>query len=212
MKLKAEISYYKSFIPYRCRKPRYEEITEIVNINLKEAKKEELVLKYSYNYVEHIDLYLYKNQLYRKAKISDVRCNCSEDEYSTILDAIKHWNYFYAREYESKENVIKRAKEHISRYLLVDNDIYIKDSKPLYHICTFGLGNNHGGTGWMITASKYSAKQLNRQYRIKCYFEPEEYEESYKHALETANGRGDTEDVIRFKKYYKTDEHRIKIY
>ena len=46
MKIKTTIKYYESYIQYRCRKPRYEEQTEVVEINLRETNFENLKLKY----------------------------------------------------------------------------------------------------------------------------------------------------------------------
>lgn len=64
----------------------------------------------------------------------------------------------------------------------------------------------------MITTSSESAKKLNKEYKQKCYFEPEEYEESYLEAIRVAQNRGDTEYVKMFKKYYKNGENKIQIY
>ena len=37
IKVEFTIKYYESYIPYRCRKPRYNEITESVFANLREV-------------------------------------------------------------------------------------------------------------------------------------------------------------------------------
>lgn len=228
MKVKVNIKYYKSYIPYRCRKPRYEEVDELVEANIKEICFADLKLKYSWNYTEQIELYEFKNSLYRKANLRDI---CSgdyeKDRYNTIIEALKWWNlygsWYYAKGtnsyygenkslYESKEDILGRIKKDFQKFLIVDGELYVKDSKPLYHICTFGLGNNHGGTGWMITQSKYNAKTLNKEYKHKCFFEPEEYSESYHEAIRVAENRGDTLDVERFNKYFKENENIINIY
>lgn len=228
MKIATTIKYYKAYIPYRCRKPRYEEVEEIVNANIKEVSMENLKLKFSFDWCEHYDLYEYKGKLYRIADIKDICSGGFDSErYSTIIEAIKWWNlngsWYYSRcktccynedksLYESKEDILKKIKNDHSKYLLVDGILYIQEYKPLYHICTFGLGNNHGGTGWMITTSSESAKKLNKMYQQKCYFEPEEYEESYLEAVKVAQNRGDTNDVSRFNNYHEAEENKIKIY
>ena len=227
MKIATTIKYYKPYIPYRCRKPRYEEVEELVNANIREVSANDLQLKYSYRYCGQYDLYEYRGKLYRTAKINDICAGGFNNNYSTFIDAIKWWNLhgscYYAKSkeycysldlstYETKEDIIKRIKKNHSKYLLVDGVLYIQEYKPLYHICTFGLGNNHGGTGWMITTSNKSAKQLNKMYRYTCYFEADEYEEAYKDALRVAENRGDTNDVDRFNKWHASGEHKIKIY
>lgn len=225
MKVKVQIKYRKGYIPFRCSKIRYTEVDEIVTTSIKEVNQSDLNLKYSWDFCEHIDLYEYKNNLYKKAKITDICSGGYDNErYTTIIDAIKWWalngSRFYSKtnysenesRFESKEEILKRIKKEYKKYLIVDGQVYIKSQKPLYHICTFGLGNNHGGTGWMIVQSKYSAKTLNKNYKYDSYFEPYEYEKSYKKALEVASNRGDTNDVRRFNKYYENKENLILIF
>ncbi len=216
MKIKTKIKYYKEYIPYRCRKPRYEEVDEIVDANIKETTMDNLKLKYVYDWCEHYDLYEYNGKLYRVAEINDICSGGFDTErYSTVIEAIKWWNLngscYYSGTHQTREEILKKVKTSHSKYLLVDGILYVREYKPLYHICTFGLGNNHGGTGWMITTSPMSAKKLNNEYKQKCYFEPEEYEESYLEAIRVAQNRGDTESVKMLEKYHKTRKNEIKI-
>ena len=44
MKIETTIKYYESYIPPRCRKPRYNEITEVVTHNLLETTTENVEL------------------------------------------------------------------------------------------------------------------------------------------------------------------------
>lgn len=226
MKLTTKIRYYKSFIPYRCRKKRWEEVIEEIKLNIKEVSFSELKLKYSWDYEQHYDLYEYKGKLYRKSVI--LKDFLSAPKFSTSLEALK-WYYqqscysansllgfYYHTEdktnFETKEMLIKRVRKESTKYLIVDGEIYIQTNKPLYHVCTFGLGNNHGGTACMISQSKFSAKKLNKEYKHECYFEAEDYEKAFNNAIEVALNRGDSYDVERFKISLQNKKYLIKIY
>ncbi len=74
-------------------------------------------------------------------------------------------------------------------YIFFDGKIWEKTEEPRYHVLTFGLGHNHGGTGFFI----------DYRYNPNCskdtYFNALQREEAIKYAVTTATRRGDTNDI-----------------
>lgn len=217
MKIKTTIKYYESYIPYRCRKPRYEEQTEVVEINLRETNFENLKLKYE---SKDWKIYEYKGKLYKQATLRNICSGDFNENYQTILQALQWWNLngscYYAmhkeyncidfwsyENYETKDDILKRAKKDMLEYLLVDGVMYVRTYKPYYDITTFGLGNNHGGTGIFLNDNKRFDKK-----KYEWLFEVEDFDNAWNYFVKVALSRGDTESVNnRDKEYYK-----VKIY
>ena len=159
MKIRTWIKYEESYLPPRCRKLRYKECEEHVDINLKEIRMEEMQLAFEDNsYSGKGKIYLYKNKLWAKVKMPNPSIIEGLD-IRTPLDYLKWCNdncssYFrfaFDREYHdtdtSRQAVIKNARKDMREYILVDGELYIQSAEPRYVINTFGLGHNHGGTG-----------------------------------------------------------------
>lgn len=219
MKIPTRIKYYESYIPYRCRKPRYKEVVEIVKVNIRELTMDKLKLKYSYDSsFGHYDLYEHNSKLYRAVEINDICSGGFNENYSTVIEAFKYWHlngsYFYAYNLSvyTKKDIIGVIKKAYSEYLVVDGILYIKEDKPLYYIPIFGSGNSYIRTDWIFITSRVSAKKLNKIHERKCYFEPEEYDEAYHEAIKVAQNCGDIDNIEKFNRYYKSGENKIKIY
>ncbi len=90
-------------------------------------------------------------------------------------------------------------QEKADEYIFYDGKIWKECGEPMYLINTFGLGHNHGGTGFFV---EYF---YNENITAKNYFRADQYEEAIAYADKVAEGRGDTNDVGRFKdgKYIK---------
>lgn len=205
MKIKTWIKYEESYIPPRCRKLRYNEREEYINIELAEASKEQLKLAFvvdEYNRDGHI--YAYGGKLWRKAITRDIAC----DDEKTPLSALKYWHehssqYFYRDWYDHTKNdrqsIIDTAQSDMQKYLLVGRTLYIQTEEPMYCIYTFGLGHNHGGTS------------LSVDYHYNCnishtrYYSALDGVKAVKEAKRIALGRGDTD-------YVKYIRKKIKVY
>ena len=201
MKIETWIKYEVPYLPPRCRKMRYEEREEFVNITLREASKKDMVLAYEdRSYDGKGKIYRYKGKLWAKAKLPP---GIKEDEYykhiKTPLDWIVHVNgecstYFFRRMWDkdaSREGVIKRAKKDMAKRLLVDGVLYEKVSKPEYHIQTFGVYGD--GTGLFVC---YPARR-----DCGWHFPAEKGKEAVAKAKEIALGRGDHKDARTFREY-----------
>ena len=87
------------------------------------------------------------------------------------------------------------AQKVVDQFIFFDNIFWIETDPPVYTYNTFGLGNNHGGTGFFI--DYVDTKSLHKQEK-KFYFTPEQREEAIQTVINVAKGRGDTDDLKRF--------------
>ena len=202
MKIKTWIKYEESYLLKGCRKLRYHECEDHVNITLAETSMNNLQLAFEdQSFQGQGKIYLYSGKLWKKAEVRDV-CAGGEDEYGyhTPLEALVYWrehssSYFRFEhdrergEKTSRAAVIGKAVADMKNYLLVDGNLYVKTSVPFYSITTFGLGMNHGGTGLFV--------HYNPKYRKK-EFDALHGKEAVQKATEIALRRGDTESVPYF--------------
>ena len=203
MKIKTWIKYEVPYLPPRCRKMRYEEKEEFVDITLREVSKKDMVLAYEdKSYDGKGKIYRYKGKLWAKAKLTPL---AKDEQYGgkikTALDWLVYCNqycstYFFHRMWDkdsSREGVIKKAKKDMSKYLLVDGVLYEKlNGKPEYFILTFGCGNGDG-TGLFV---KYPARR-----DCGWHFPAEKGAEAVAKAKEIAIGRRDFDSAKTFKPY-----------
>lgn len=209
IKVEFTIKYYESYIPYRCRKPRYNEVTESVFANLRSVSMADVKLAFGIDWVDKFNIYLYKGKLYKEYKLHsgiidsygditalDWFVNYSKI-YSCYFSKVKDWsNYSYAdySKYETKEDIIKRIKKDLSKLLVIDGVLYESCGYPYYDICTFGLCRNHGGTS-MYVSYTYFPKKLSKGWT----YSPYKVEDAIARANEVATNRYDTNDVGKFK-------------
>ena len=207
MKIRTWIKYEESYLPPRCRKLRYKECEEHVDINLREIRMEEMQLAFEDNsYSGKGKIYSYKNKLWSKVKMPNPSIIEGLD-IETPLDYLKWCNdncssYFcFAFDREnynvdtSRQAVIGKARRNMSKYILVDGELYEKCEEPRYVVNTFGLGHNHGGTG-MFCEYFY-----NPNISKENYFSALQGEEAVAYANYVASRRGDTKDVGKFKPF-----------
>ena len=106
-------------------------------------------------------------------------------------------HYFRTYGALSREQAIEQHRETAEQYLLVDGTVWQCTGEPMYEVCTFGLGHNHGGTALMIT------NHFNSNCKWTSYFTALQHEEAIEAAVKVALARGDTESVegIQNKRY-----------
>lgn len=204
MKIKTWIKWYEGYVPPRCRKVRYRECEEYVNINLTETTMENMKLAFEDNsYNGKGKIYFFHNKLWTKANIRDI-CAGNEDKYESPLDALIYWrehsSCFFPRtwrdgEHPDKKHMVAMARKETRDFLLVDGELYRVTAEPRYCITTFGLGHNHGGTGM------FCEYHYNPNIRKESYFSALQGEQAVAYANKVAAGRGDTNDVGKFKPF-----------
>lgn len=128
MKIKIWIKYEESYLPPRCRKLRYRECEDYVDVELKEVNSDELQLAFEDNsYEGKGKIYFYKGKLYAKTKFRKDSWHKDIEEregiaIETALDSLiwcnehcsTYFRFAFDREYygkdTSRESVIKKAK------------------------------------------------------------------------------------------------------
>lgn len=211
IKVEFTIKYYESYIPPRCRKPRYNEVTESVFANLREVAMTDVKLAFGIDWADKFKIYFYKGKLYKEYKLHYIIIDYYGDisaldwyvnnikKYSSYYANTKDWkNYkiFDYSTYETREDIIKRIKKDLSNLLVIDGVLYEECGYPFYNIRTFGLGGNHGGTG-MCVSYTYSPKQIKIK---KWEYSPYKAENAIAKANEVALNRRDTKYVGLFRK------------
>ena len=209
MKIQSTIKYYVPYIPPRCRKPRYNEVTEVVTHNLRETTFDKVELAFSVDYADKYNIYLYNNKLYVPVKFRPnmwsnegltnaleelvwAHLNCSS-YYAKEKNWTPNFNYEDKSQYETKEQIIKRIKSDLGNLLVIDGVLYERCYYPYYQICTFGLGGNHGGTALM----PHFAKRIRKVLKDDWCYSPYEFERANKKVIEVATNRRDTDYVAR---------------
>lgn len=86
---------------------------------------------------------------------------------------------------ECQKNILERAED----YIIYDGKVWKTCGEPMYNITTFGLGHNHGGTGFFI---QY---HYNPNISNKNYFNALEREKAIAYGKKVAANRGDDKSI-----------------
>ena len=205
MKIKLWTKYNVGYLPTnRCRKLRYKEEEEYLDIEVEEVSKDMLVPAFDDGNM----IYSYNEKLWREATESDIHC-VDPNKPMTALEALIYAGVTYSTYFgkykgycgdestrEQREDVVKRAKEDMANYLIVDGALYKTTSEPMYCIYTFGLGHNHGGIGTSLSIVNHYNCNISKER----YFNALEYDKAVENALEIAERRGDTDSFDYIKR------------
>lgn len=96
---------------------------------------------------------------------------------------------------ENKKEVRRMLRNSAKHYIYFDRKFWSVCGEPRYNIITFGLGHNHGGTGFFI---KY---EYNPNISSKNCFSALQRNEAIAYGKSVALNRGDTESVDEIGKY-----------
>jgi len=214
MKIETTIMYYEGYVPPRCRKTRFKEIKETILLNLREVDVN--ALKLAFKDIENdIDGYYYKGNIYSKVKhyIGNER----DEECETILSNLMWWrknsSIYFARcksymfnknyddysNYETRQEIIARAKKDMQKYILVNGELYEKTELPCYRIITFGISFNHRCTALLVCYNKKPQTWIKRKENRGYCFSALDFNNAYQKAVDVANGMGDELSVQYFK-------------
>lgn len=204
MKIKTNLMYVVAYRPTpRCRKDRYREEYDTVEIELKEVNFE--ILKPAFKIKDSI-IYSYNERLWKKATESTVH-HPDKNNPRTALEALIYasvtYSSYYASVYDqelgrpcTREDMIAKAERNMDKYLLVNGELYSEISEPLYCIYTFGLGHNHAGIGTSLSIDFHYNPNISKER----YFNILQFEEAKKKAIEIAMNRGDTDSLYYISK------------
>ena len=204
--IKLNVEYFLPYIPKRCRKTRYERVSEDIVFKVKSVTSKEAPIAFilsDYSHVENgnDEMRCFKNKLYKQYKVRGRFINGHNDDDNDmypqtveILRNIIHPSYTWECEKRDKKAIIKEYRDDVNKYLIIDGYVWVRCGEPRYCICTFGLGHNHGGTGLFVETN------YNPNLPKDWYFSALDWQKAIDKANDIAQRRGDTEDVGTFKK------------
>lgn len=98
---------------------------------------------------------------------------------------------------DSEAGARDMVQAEVDGYLVVDGELWRKTEEPVYRVNIYGMGSNHGGTGFSIDNKPVRAAADDESGLIRAdnVFTLDEFEAAKTHALKTARGRGDTESI-----------------
>ena len=137
------------------------------------------------------------------AFMEHIRHHFSEKLYDYLYD--------YCEEKQYKEGVsvivgddidarVERLQKFADQYLISNGKVWKKCGQPYYKVQTFGLGYNHGGTGFFI-------EWAYEETISKDYFLATQRELALKDFTTTASDRGDTDSI----KHNDSEKRNIEI-
>ena len=154
----------------------------------------------------HREILLYDNELFEEALIPSGEFIGTNEDIDKVMDGIiKAYSphiLFDAKDHydETKSIVVDNnwretsdgIQNELNNYLFVDGVLYKKTGEPYYKIQTFGLGNNHGGTGFFIEKNTIDSETTH----LSDYCYPaNEYKNAFTCFEKTAKERGDTNSL-----------------
>jgi hypothetical protein len=89
---------------------------------------------------------------------------------------------------------LAEVKKLVKQFVVFKGVLWEQTEEPLYTYTTFGLGCNHGGTGFFISYGR----RCNSSSKI--YWKAEQRDQAIKAAIKAATDRGDTESIQFLKK------------
>ena len=201
MKVTAKYSFMEEFLPPRCRKPRKREVEKSMNVNIKELTSEQapiamITTTWESRRVEgQADtVFGLTPTIYRcfNKRLYTPCISRSGDDIGTqytISDVIWRINETGHPYNATEQERVKKIRSNAKRYVIIDGLLYEESGEPRYKILTFGLGHNHGGTGFFIETG------YNRNIGKENYFNAFQREEAIEYFKKVALGRGDTDSV-----------------
>lgn len=219
MKIETTIKFYEGYIPPKCRKTQYNEVFKSVWVNIPETTKECLKLAFIDNWNKW-EVYLYNGKFYKRKEFNkNLAFNKSIN--NALEDLIlwrKYGSLYYANpkgvvtrfgeydNYETPKEIVKRLKNEMAQYLIVDGVLYETIvGKPYYTIYTFGLGGNHGGTALFVSYSTAPKRMIKESKGMA--FSINDTDKAVAKAVQIATDRGDTNYI----EYIKNSKIVVKI-
>lgn len=210
MKIHAKIVYEESYVPPRCKNPRYKECNGIFNTSIREATKQEISLAFEDNsYQGKGKIYEYKGTLYAKVNDEYFLNDMKERgmvEINTPLKALKYrlenngvsltsFDREYSNAKTDKQAAKNLVRKSLKRFLIIDGELYEVTNEPRYCIVTFGLGHNHGGTGLFCNYN------YNPNISKQNYFPADKGKEALAYFKKVALRRGDTKSINLYNEF-----------
>lgn len=191
MKFEVYIKYTEMQVPPRCRKSRPVEYDEYISVCVKEvsaAKVQKAFLVSEYGHEERIVI-LHKGKLYRQYQRRAIKDDDGSALWRNSDASAVNWQWeFTSYSYESRSRCeyLKYITRLASKFLIVGGDVYERCYEPYYSVTTFGLGRNHGGTGFFVS---WADKETRKIYGYSAI----DHKAAIEGAVKCALRRGDTD-------------------
>lgn len=213
MKLTIKVHHTEMITPPRCRKPRPQEGESEITVNIREVSAEAAPVAFVVSEYdrEPRKVRTYRGKLYRQvqdrqpqymktSKRDDSkpfwlnqraeRCN-----WQWLIVWGYHWEWTLQ---QHKENATKQAES----YIIVDGEAYERTGEPYYSVTCFGLGGNHGGTGFFVGWADY------RDRKAIWGMTAADKQAAIEKGVEIALRRGDTES----EEYIRQTSYNIQVF
>lgn len=199
MKFGINYRYNETYLPTsRCRKLRHREVNTTVEVEIPSLTRDQVhpVFRvteydmYKSGFVTEM-IYQYDNRLWKVSLKDNFRCGAPHEPATAenLKEIFNRYKRQQCIQLGSQEDELALAVKYSKDFLLIDNELYHPCGEPMYNITTFGLGNNHGGTGFFVEYN-YNPNIPNRNY-----FNALHRTEAIEYALRVAAKRGDTESI-----------------
>ena len=205
MKLETTIEYSESYIPPRCRKPRWRDVKEDVVLDVAEHTDQTapvVGIVHDWVWPDNDDGRLVPTDVrkvgdvfYVPLLLKDIVCTKTDRERhltaDELIDHIKHRVSYGHYGNGERGDVLEHCDYVLSLYAVIDGMAWQATGEPRYVINTFGLGHNHGGTGFFIEFSYNSNIAASR------YFNANDRDKAIEAFMNIALGRGNTASAQR---------------
>lgn len=165
MKTKITVRHTEMVTPPRCRKARPQEGKTEISVNIRETTADRapvafIVTEYDQ---EPREVRLYNGKLYKQVQDRQKQyydTNERDESRPFWLNQTAeqaNWEWLINR-YEWHKTLAEntaKIKERAEKFIIVDGMAYQRTGEPYYYGITFGLGMNHGGTGFCIGWADY---------------------------------------------------------
>ena len=185
----------------RCRKLRHREAHGSMEVDVRYIFKEQAnpafrVTEFDMHASDFVvyTIYQYAGTLWKLA-LKDNFCCGAPHEPATVEELRDIFDRYHSHcqhgQLGSLEEEANRVYEYAKDFLLIDGELYRPCGEPIYNITTFGLGHNHGGTGFFV---EYN---YNPNLSHRSYFNALHRTDAIAYAVKVATERGDTNSVPR---------------
>lgn len=201
MDINVLIKFKESYIPPRCRKPRYRETMASCTISIPVLSPAQAPIAFRHGDIWRgtIEYRYYEGTLYTRVRWSDKRCNAKGWwPYEEFFKIVQNGESFYCLRSSSTGGYLHTVEEcsaelqhKYSCYVLIQGEddeleVWTQAGEPRYMVATFGLGHNHAGTDYFIENC------YNPNVCKDWYFTALQHNAVVAKALEVAAARGDT--------------------
>lgn len=206
MKQTIKVHHTEMITPPRCRKARPQECESEITVNIREVSADRAPVAFIVSEYEREPRKVrqYNGRLYRQAQrmqpqflktnkrdesrpfwlnIDATTFRLPYSSYGQYYECFKDWIY------PTLTDCKKAAHKMADSYIIVDGETYERTGEPYYSVTCFGLGGNHGGTGFFIGWADY------RDRKSIWGMTAADHDGAIEKAVNIALRRGDTESV-----------------